>query len=141
MSASAPNTVVVTHAGGDVLHIVARGHKMLSDQPVEDGGDDTAPTPTEIFIAGLGACVAYYAERFMRRNGLSTDGLTVTCRHTWAESPHRVGEIDLAVDAPGLTDAKRAAFTRVIDHCTIHNTLRRPPEVRTLVTSRQTAAV
>lgn len=141
MSATAPAAVVVTYAGGDRLRIMARGHQVLSDQPVEDGGDDTAPTPTEIFIAGLGACVAYYAERFMRRHGLSTDGLTVTCRHTWAESPHRVGEIDLAVDAPGLPDAKLAAFTRVIDHCTVHNTLRRPPEVRMVVSSSQTAAV
>jgi putative redox protein len=129
------------YAGGDVLRIAARGHEMLSDQPVEAGGDDTAPTPTEIFIAGLGACVAFYAERFLRRNGLSTDGLTVTCRHLWAESPHRLGEIDLAVDAPGLTDAKRAAFSRVIDHCTIHNTLRQPPTVRMVVSSGETAAV
>ncbi|HUY73871.1 MAG TPA: OsmC family protein [Candidatus Dormibacteraeota bacterium] len=141
MAGSAPAPVVITYAGGDTLRIAARGHEMLSDQPVEDGGDDTAPTPTEIFIAGLGACVAFYAERFLRRNGLSTDGLKVECSHLWAENPHRVGEIELLVDAPGLTDARRAAFSRVIDHCTIHNTLRQPPAVRVVVSSTQTAAV
>lgn len=139
MAAATPS-IVVTYAGGDLLRIAARGHEILSDQPVEDGGDDMAPTPTEIFIAGLGACVAFYAERFLRRNGLSTEGLKVACGYRWAENPHRVGEIDLMVDAPGLIDAKREAFSRVIDHCTVHNTLRQPPSVRIVVTPSQAAA-
>lgn len=139
MAAATP-TIVVSYVGRDVLRIAARGHEIFSDQPVEDGGDDTAPTPTEIFIAGLGACVAFYAERFLRRNGLSTDGLKVACGCRWAVNPHRVGEIDLMVEAPGLIDTKREAFSRVIDHCTVHNTLRQPPQVRIVVTSSQTAA-
>jgi putative redox protein len=138
MDATAP-TIVVTYAGRDVLRIAARGHEIFADQPVEDGGDDTAPTPTEIFVSGLGACIAFYAERFLRRNALSTKGLTVACGYRWADSPHRVGEIDLTVDAPGLTDAKREAFSRVIDHCTVHNTLRQPPSVRIVVASSQRA--
>lgn len=139
MAATAPS-IVVTYAGGDVLRIAARSHEIFSDQPVEDGGEDTAPTPTEIFIAGLGACVAFYAERFLRRNGLSTDGLKVACGYRWADNPHRVGEIELMVDAPGLIETKRAAFSRVIDHCTIHNTLRQPPSIRIVVAASQNAA-
>lgn len=133
MSGVAPAAVAVTYAGGDALRIAVRGHELLSDQPVEDGGADTAATPTEIFIAGLGACVAFYAERFLRRNALSTDGMKVECTYLWAESPHRIGEIQLLVEAPALTEAKRAAFSRVIEHCTIHNTLLQPPAVRIVV--------
>jgi putative redox protein len=131
--------IVITYAGRDALRIAARGHEFLSDQPVEDGGDDTAPTPTEIFVASLGACIAFYAERFLRRNGLSTEGLKVGCDYRWADGPHRVGEIDLTVDAPGLTDARREAFSRVIDHCTVHNTLRQPPAVHIRLASAQAA--
>lgn len=141
MPGATPAAVAVTYAGGDVLRIAARGHELLSDQPVEDGGEDTAPTPTEIFIASLGACVAFYAERFLRRNELSTDGMKVECTYLWAESPHRVGEIELHVEAPGLTEARRAAFSRVIEHCTIHNTLLHPPAVRIVVGANQTAPV
>lgn len=131
--------MVVTHVGEDRLRIKVRGHELFSDQPVEDGGEDSAPTPTEIFVAGLAACTAYYAERFLRRHDLATERLSVTCDYRWAENPHRVGEIDLAVEAPGLTDAKRAAFIRVIEHCTVHNTLQHPPALRLSVATAEAA--
>ena len=122
--------IAVTHAGGDRLTVEARGHRLVADQPARDGGEDTGMTPTELFVAGLAACVAHYAQRFLRRNGLSADGLKVTSDYTWAEGPHRVGRINLVVDAPGLTPAKREAFSRVVEHCTVHNSMLHPPEIR-----------
>jgi putative redox protein len=132
--------ITVTYGGGDRLRIDVRGYVLGADQPVEDGGEDTAPTPTELFVASLAACVAFYAERFLRRHKLSTEGLKVSCAYGWAENPHRVGEIDLTVEAPGITAGKNEAFTRVIEHCTVHNTLEHPPEVRIRVASGETVA-
>jgi putative redox protein len=131
--------IFVSHVEGDRLRIETRGHELFTDQPIEDGGEDSAPTPTELFVAGLASCVAFYAERFLSRHGLSADGLKISCRYRWAEDPHRVGEIDLEVDAPGLSLQKREAFKRVIDHCTVHNSLLRPPAVRIAVSSNQVA--
>jgi putative redox protein len=132
--------IAVTYAGGDRLRIDIRGHLLGADQPVEDGGENTAPTPTELFLASLTACVAFYAERFLRRHKLSAQGLKVSCAYRWAANPNRVGEIDLTVEAPGITAAKREAFMRVIEHCTVHNTLEHPPQVRIRVASEETAA-
>jgi putative redox protein len=140
MAASSGAAIVVSHAGGDRLRIEMRGHELFTDQPIEDGGEDTAPTPTELFLGGLASCVAFYAERFLRRHGLTAEGLTVSCTYRWAENPHRVGQIDLDVDAPGLSQEKLEAFKRVIDHCTVHNSLLQPPAVRIVVASTQTAA-
>jgi putative redox protein len=137
-----PNTATISvrHMGGDRLQIETRGHELHSDQPVEDGGDDSAPTPTELFVASLAACVAFYAERFLRRHGLATDELVVTSSYAWAANPHRIGEIDLSVEAPTLTAERLEAFSRVIEHCTVHNTLRRPPHVRIRVQPAKAAA-
>ena len=123
-------TIRVECQGGDRLLISTRGHVFGSDQPVEDGGDDTAPTPTELFVSSLAACVAFYAERFLRRHALTTEGLVVTCAYGWAANPTRIGEIELRVEAPALTSNLREAFSKVIEHCTVHNTLRQPPVVR-----------
>lgn len=138
--ATANAVIRAVHQGGDRLLMTVRGHELYSDQPVVDGGEDTAATPTEIFLAGLAGCVAFYAERFLRRNGLTTERLAVTCDYTWAENPHRVGAISLDVEAPDLTVEKREAFIRVIHHCTLHNTLLRPPDVRLTVVTPELVA-
>lgn len=132
--------ITVNYEDGDRLRVEIRGHELITDQPHEDGGGDTAPTPTELFLGGLTACVAFYAERFLRRNGLQAAGLQVSCSYVWAENPHRVGEVQLTVDAPGLTPQKRAAFERVVEHCAVHNTLRQPPSVHLTVSGAATAA-
>ena len=137
---SGAKSVTATYAGGDRLQIRVRGHALFTDQPAGDGGDDTAPTPTELFIAGLAGCVGFYAERFLRRSRLSTDGLTVACSYDWAEDPHRVGRIDVAVLAPGLPAERRAAFARVVEHCTVHNTLALPPAISLRITAAESPA-
>jgi uncharacterized OsmC-like protein len=134
-------TIRVVHQGGDRLLMTVRGHEIRSDQPVADGGDDSAPTPTELFLASLAGCVTFYAERFLRRHELATDGLVVTCKYAWVANPTRIGEIDLTVEAPGLPPERLEAFSRVVGHCTVHNTLRQPPEVRIHVPSVKVVSV
>jgi uncharacterized OsmC-like protein len=118
-----------TYAGGDRIEMRVRGHVIQADQPVEDGGEDSAPTPSEIFVAGLAGCIAFYAERFLRRHRLAIDGLAVSCDYEWEEHPHRIGGISITVDAPTVTEDRLAAFTRVVEHCTVHATLLQPPQV------------
>ena len=59
----------VRHLGGDRFAVSVRGHELLVDQPVDAGGEDTAPTPTELLVAALACCVAFYARRYLRRHG------------------------------------------------------------------------
>jgi len=121
-------TVVNTH--GDRMAIRIRGHDLVSDQPMDAGGEDTGPTPTELFVAGLAACVGFYAERFLRRHG-SAEGMTVTCDFAMStDRPSRVASVDLRIDLPGpLREDLRDALLRAADHCTVHNSLRTPPAV------------
>ncbi|WP_246159318.1 OsmC family protein [Catellatospora sichuanensis] len=64
--------------------MTVRGHRILVDQPAEAGGADSAPTPTEMFIASLATCVAFYAGRYFTRHGYSRNGLSVAVGHTMA---------------------------------------------------------
>jgi putative redox protein len=140
MAASETRPIVVSHLGRDRLQIRVGEFELVSDQPVEDGGEDTGPTPTELFVAGLAACVGFYAERFLGRHG-AVEGLKVACSYQWAEKPHRVGEIVLDVTAPRLPPGLREAFNRAIEHCTVHATLQVPPTVRMNVNAGSAAPV
>jgi putative redox protein len=123
-------TVRVDHKGGDLFEIAVRQHLLHVDQPTEDGGSDAAPTPTEMFVASLASCVAFYVRRFLSRHDLPTEGLSVTAQFAVAEHPTRVGEVRLSIQIPdGVPDDRRAALLAVASHCTVHNSLEQPPAV------------
>lgn len=123
-------TLRVEHRGGDRFEIALRGHVLHVDQPVDAGGDDSAPTPTELFVAGLASCVAFYARRFLHRHGLPTDGLAVTAQYELGRRPARVTRVDVRLTPPaGLPDDRRDALLAVASHCTVHNSLTQPPDV------------
>jgi len=120
----------VEHRGGDKFDINVRGHVVSVDQPVKDRGEDTAPTPTELFIASLASCVAFYARRYLARHDLPTEGLAVEATFGMGSKPARVAGIDLSLIVPEGVPADRLdALLAVATHCTVHNTLASEPEV------------
>lgn len=120
--------IIVIHAGGDRFRIYARGHELQVDQPVEVGGLDLAPTPTELFVASLASCIAFYGRRFLRRHELP-EHIEVGAGFVMGDKPARVEQITLRVEALGVPAELRERFEKVISHCTVHNTLFEPPEV------------
>jgi putative redox protein len=119
----------VESLGGDRHRVCVRGHELIVDQPREDGGEDAGPTPVDLFVASLAACVSHYARRGLGRSG---EGPTVRCRWTMSETPPwRVAAIDIDVNLPhDVEPARLAAVQRAVAHCTVHNTLVDPPRVR-----------
>ena len=79
-----PGRVAVRHVDGDAYAIAVRGHGMLTDQAVADGGKDAAATPTELLVASLASCVAFYTGRYLVRHGLDRAGLAVTAEFAMA---------------------------------------------------------
>ncbi|MFD6230349.1 OsmC family protein [Streptomyces sp. NPDC060232] len=120
----------VAHVEGDVYEIAVRGHRLRVDQPTDAGGTDTAPTPTELFAASLATCVAFYAGRYLLRHGLSREGLGVRAEFVMAtDRPARVAAVRMViVPPPQLPEERRAGLLAVASHCTVHNTLQRPPD-------------
>ena len=121
----------VRFVAGESYEVSVRGHRILVDQPAGAGGLDAAPTPTELFVASLATCVAFYAGRYLTRHGYRRDGLTVSAGFDMApDRPARVSGIRLTVLAPAdLPPGRRSALLAVVSHCTVHNSLASPPSV------------
>ena len=122
----------VAHQAGDRFQLQVRSHQLTCDQPSADGGGDQGPTPTELFVASLAACVGFYARRFLARHHLEAAGLRVEAAYTIRPGrPARVATITLRLLLPQpLEEHRRRALLAVVEHCTVHNSLRTPPEVR-----------
>jgi LmbE family N-acetylglucosaminyl deacetylase/uncharacterized OsmC-like protein len=120
----------VDYRAGDRFDISIRGHVVTVDQPTEIGGDDLGPTPTELFVAGLASCVAFYAVRYLRRHKLDATGLTVDTSYGLSSKPARVSQVDIRIRLPQeIPPERRDGLLAVARHCTVHNSITTAPEV------------
>ena len=119
----------VRHVDGERFEVAVRGHRLVVDQPAP-GGDDAGPTPVELFVAGLASCVAALARAYLLRHGLRADGLSVTAEYDVGKRPSRVSEVRLVIRVPeGIPEHRRRGLLAVASRCTVHNSLRTPPDV------------
>jgi putative redox protein len=122
--------IEVTFLAGQTYDLRIRGHHLLTDQPVADGGHDIAATPTELLVGSLASCVAFYAGRYLERHGFGRGGLRVTAEFAMARQPTRVGSVRLRVHVPAELPPERARALRAFAaRCTVHNTLHHQPAI------------
>ena len=129
----------VRSEGGDRYSVEVGGHALVVDQP--DTGD-AGPTPTDLFVASLAACTAHYAGRFFARHGIDADGFEVSCAFEMAgDRPARVRSIALNLELPGaFPEELRDRLRAVVEHCTVHNSIAVPPDIRIALEAKERAA-
>lgn len=132
--------IVVGHVEGDRYRIRIGDHEVMVDQPLEQGGTDEGSTPTELFVASLASCAAFFAGRFLRRHLGTDQEFGVDCRFQMAyDAPSRVSSVHIdLVLPPDVPESVRDGALRAAERCTVHNSLRRPPAVR--ITAGERAA-
>jgi uncharacterized OsmC-like protein len=120
----------VAFVAGESYAADVRGHLVLTDQPAGYGGDDVAPSPTELFVTAVASGVAFCAGRYLSRYGVSREKLRVHAEYAVAGHPARVSDLRIQVSLPADLPLSRVAGVRsVIQHCTVYGTLRQPPKV------------
>jgi uncharacterized OsmC-like protein len=52
--------LTVSYHGGTRHDITSGAHRVVTDQPVEDGGQNAGMSPVELFVGSLASCVGYF---------------------------------------------------------------------------------
>jgi uncharacterized OsmC-like protein len=132
--------IKVRYLGGKKFEMTARGHQILSDQPLDNDGTDSALTPPELFLSSLGACAAYYATEYLRARGLPDEGFEIHVAGEKGDRPARIISLRFEVIAPGLTQRHRDGILRAVDACLLKHTLDMPPSMEVKVVAASEAA-
>lgn len=99
-----------------------------TDQPVKDGGDGTAPTPFELFLASLATCAGVYAQRFCEARKIPTGGLALRVGCEFAPKGFQVTRMTFALTPPeGFPAEYRDALVRAVELCTVKKHILTPP--------------
>ena len=131
----APRNVVVRETRNSKFQqTVSIGpHRMLADEPVAAGGEDTGPGPYDFVLAGLGACTSMTMRLYAERKSLPLERVTVTLKHSriYAEDcsdcetkAGMLDQIDRVISIEGALDAEqRGKLMEIADKCPVHRTL------------------
>jgi len=125
--------VLVQHSGKVKFEASARGHRVVCDQPADNGGEDCGMTPPELLLTSLATCAGFYAAQYLITRSLSTDGLEVRVTAEKAAQPARLGAFRIEVTVPSLDERHMLGVERAVKACTIHNTLLHTPDIETVV--------
>ena len=121
--------LTATYQGGTVFEMDCRGHSVRIDQPLDNGGEDSAMTPPELFAASMAACIGHYVANYCKQAGIDASGLKVDADWATADKPRRIGELSFSVTLPALPESRRRAVEKVASSCLLHATMEHPPQV------------
>jgi uncharacterized OsmC-like protein len=123
------------------FEVAARGHRVICDQPVDNGGSDAGMSPPEFLLASLATCAAYYAAQYLKARKLPTQDLRVRVSAEKATQPARLASFHIEVTVFGLDDHHQAGILRAVKSCLIHNTLLGGPSIEIAVNAMALAQV
>ena len=107
---------------------------------VEAESAEMTYSPYHMLASGLATCTLSVLHAWAVNARLPFDGLAVEVGWSFVEDPHRVGEMHVDVEWPGLPENRLAAAKRVADLCTVKATLAHPPAITTAVKAEVGAA-
>ncbi len=105
-------------------HIVkVRQHRLNCDEAVENGGEDTAPSPRELLAASLASCTAATIEMYAQRKGWDLNDVEVECEYVPAERGCPT-KFTLTLRLPSdLSDEQVQRLKVIATKCPVHRTL------------------
>ncbi len=119
---------------GTVVEMQARTFSWRGDEPLAAGGTDVGPTPYEILLGGLAACIAITLRLYANHKGILLGEVGVRLEFDRVHADDCVGcderadgwidRIQSHVTIRGSFDeAQRARLTQVAQRCPVHKTL------------------
>ena len=124
-------------------------HVITADEKVADGGDDLGPTPHELLLSSLGACVAITMRMYANYKQWPLDDIAVhvsienvvpsppafTPEEIAAAGSDKLPLIHSNVTVKGnLTAEQLARLQEVAGRCPVHRVLRARPAIVTTLT-------
>ena len=116
---------------GDGKKVTANlnGNIIKTDQPVEAGGENSAPAPFDLFLASIGTCAGFYVKIFCKKREIPTDNIKLIQTMEFDETTHMVGKIKIDIKLPPEFPEKyKNAVINAANLCTVKRHIHIPPQ-------------
>jgi ribosomal protein S12 methylthiotransferase accessory factor len=122
--------IIVSLPGGRRVDARIGEHVVRTDQPIANGGEGSAPSPFQLFLASIGTCAGIFVQGFCSKRGIPYDGIRIVERPSYDEGG-ALRAVDLTVELPPeFPERYRDAVLRAIDGCSVKKAVQAQPEFR-----------
>ena len=126
----------ITFEGGKVVTAHTRGHLIRTDQPLDNGGENTGPTPFDLYLASIGTCAGVYVKSFCDNRLIPTDNIRIIQKTEFDDGTglpvNITNDIQLPADFP---EKYTASVISVAELCKVKKSIAKPPSF-SIVTSQ-----
>lgn len=122
------STMTVTFPGGKRVDAEYGGFTIRTDQPVQAGGEGSAPQPFDLFLASIATCAGIYIKGYCDTRGIATEGLGLRMQVERENERRRIGRLILEITLPeGFPEEHREALLRAASLCSVKKHIQNPP--------------
>jgi ribosomal protein S12 methylthiotransferase accessory factor len=120
----------ITFPAGVQVKANHKGFEILTDQPKKNGGENSAPSPFDLFLVSLGTCAGFFALRFCQQRELPTDGMSLSLTSEINPETKKLEHVEITLNLPeGFPEKYRKAVIRATDQCAVKKALVDPPDI------------
>jgi ribosomal protein S12 methylthiotransferase accessory factor len=126
----------ITFEGGKVVTAFTHGHSIRTDQPLDNGGGNSAPSPFDLFLASIGTCAGIYVKSFCDKRQIPSDGIKLVQKTVFDQETDLPTSISIDIQVPeGFPDKYLNSLINVAELCKVKKTMLNPP-VFDIITSK-----
>jgi len=123
--------------GGKKVNAVINGRVLKTDQPLNAGGEGSAPTPFELFLASIGTCAGIYVKGFCDQRGINTDNIHIQQQMEWDPVRQIMGKIHIEISVPvDFPEKYESAMVNAANLCTVKRHLKEDLDIKVFATRR-----
>jgi putative redox protein len=125
----------ITFDGGKVITAHLNGHTIRTDQPLDNGGGNTAPAPFDLFLASIGTCAGIYVKSFCDRRQIATEGIKIIQTMEFDNEKKTPSVFKLDIQLPsGFPEKYKEAVINAAELCLVKKTINNLPEFQIITT-------
>jgi putative redox protein len=123
----------ITFDGGKVVTAHTHSHSIKTDQPVENGGGNSAPSPFELYLASIGTCAGIYVKSFCDNRKIPTDKIKIIQRNEFSKETGLPVAITIDIQLPAdFPEKYKASVISVAELCKVKKSIANPPVFNTI---------
>ena len=118
----------IVFRGGKRVNAMYKGFTIKTDQPEHSGGDNSAPSPFDLFLASIGTCAGIYILSFCQARDIPTRGLKLIQRTQRNSETRMIEKIIIEIQLPpGFPEKYRRTVIHSAELCAVKKHIHSPP--------------